>query len=252
MLAAAQSADCVDPCPVPPCDDDPCPVPPCDNDPCLTAPCPPVDGHFNGYFATAECSIDCPDGTAYLYSAPADAGVSDTSQQEADAFAASVCLQQAHLHQICFANEPGAFCFTGLPTLFTWTILVTGGTPPYTFYPVTGLPPSFTLDPTGILSGPILASGAIDVPIQVVDADGNTNTKTFTIYSVQITTTTLPDAQTGVPYNQTLGRDPAVGLWSIVAGSLPPGLTLNSATGLISGTATTDGVYPFTVALTVS
>ena len=38
--------------------------------------------------------------------------------------------------------------------------------------------------------------------------------------------------------------------WSIASGSLPPGLTLNAAKGLISGTPTTLGNYPFTVQVT--
>ncbi len=38
--------------------------------------------------------------------------------------------------------------------------------------------------------------------------------------------------------------------WSITSGSLPPGLTLNATQGLISGTPTTLGNYPFTVQVT--
>ena len=40
--------------------------------------------------------------------------------------------------------------------------------------------------------------------------------------------------------------------FSIIAGSLPPGLTLNTATGVVSGLPTTDGVYPFTIQVTDS
>src|SRR5581483_8704099 len=35
--------------------------------------------------------------------------------------------------------------------------------------------------------------------------------------------------------------------WSISSGSLPPGLMLNSLTGLISGQPTVAGTYPFTI-----
>jgi len=38
--------------------------------------------------------------------------------------------------------------------------------------------------------------------------------------------------------------------WSISAGTLPPGLTLNASQGIISGTPTTPGNYPFTVQVT--
>ena len=245
MLAAAQSALC----------DDPCPVPPCDDDPCLTPPCPPIDGDGDGtgggnYFATADCSINCPDGTAYLYSAPADAGVSSVSQQEADAFATSVCEQQAHLRQICFSNMPACTCYGGLPVSWSWTITATGGTPPYTFYPVTGLPPNFTLDPTGILSGILNAAGVYSVPIQVVDVDGNTNTKTFDIVAVEIVTTVLPAAAYGVAYSTTLASNPpGVGVWVIVSGALPAGLTLAATTGVISGTPTETGSFSVKIGL---
>ena len=39
-------------------------------------------------------------------------------------------------------------------------------------------------------------------------------------------------------------------VWSVTAGSLPPGLTLNTSTGVVSGTPTTTGSYPATVRVT--
>lgn len=49
-------------------------------------------------------------------------------------------------------------------------------------------------------------------------------------YSLQMTAN-LPDPKT----------------WAVVSGALPPGLALNGSTGLISGTPSTPGSYPFTV-----
>jgi len=66
---------------------------------------------------------------------------------------------------------------------------------------------------------------------------------------LSITTTSLPNAATGVAYSQTLvgygGTVPYT--WSIVSGTLPVGLSLNSSSGLISGTPTTSGTKSFTV-----
>jgi len=57
----------------------------------------------------------------------------------------------------------------------------------------------------------------------------------------------LPAAR-GLSYSQQLSSTNGIGnvSWSLVSGSLPPGLTLNSS-GAITGTATLDGTYSFTV-----
>jgi hypothetical protein len=66
---------------------------------------------------------------------------------------------------------------------------------------------------------------------------------------VAITTTSLPNARRNKNYNRTLtasgGKTPYS--WSIIAGSLPPGLALNSSTGTISGRPNALGQYSFTV-----
>jgi len=70
--------------------------------------------------------------------------------------------------------------------------------------------------------------------------------------SLTITTKTLPNASTVGSYNQPLmavGGVPSY-TWSIVSGSLPPGLSLTTSgpnSELISGTPTTVGTYSFVV-----
>ncbi len=60
-------------------------------------------------------------------------------------------------------------------------------------------------------------------------------------------TASLADGPVGTPYSQTLEADGAISAWAVLSGSLPSGLSLNSATGEISGTPTTAETAFFTV-----
>ena len=71
---------------------------------------------------------------------------------------------------------------------------------------------------------------------------------------LSITTTLLPNWALNVSYSAALtssgGTTPYV--WSISSGSLPNGLSLNSGTGVISGTPLASGTFNFTVQVIVS
>lgn len=66
---------------------------------------------------------------------------------------------------------------------------------------------------------------------------------------LSITSTSLSQGQVGSAYSQTLAASGRVTpyTWSVVSGSLPAGLTLASATGVISGTPTAAGTSTFTI-----
>ena len=67
--------------------------------------------------------------------------------------------------------------------------------------------------------------------------------------TVSINTNSLPNGYVGLSYSATLAASGGTGsyTWSIVSGSLPPGLSLNPSTGAITGTPTTAGTSSFTV-----
>ena len=71
--------------------------------------------------------------------------------------------------------------------------------------------------------------------------------------ALSITTTTLPPAYCGLPYNATVaainGTPPYT--WSVTSGLLPPGTSLDPPTGVISGTAGINGT-PFTPRIRVT
>jgi len=69
-----------------------------------------------------------------------------------------------------------------------------------------------------------------------------------------ITTTTLPQGRLSTPYSATLHASGGVQpyTWRIAAGALPPGLSLNSSTGTISGTPTKVANFSFTVGVSDS
>ena len=72
------------------------------------------------------------------------------------------------------------------------------------------------------------------------------------IAPLTIATSTLPNAQAGIPYQATLQAQGGVNpyTWQLVRGStLPRGLRLHQQTGLITGTPTSAGEYHFKMVL---
>ncbi len=151
----------------------------------------------------------------------------------------------------------------GLPYLATVSAT---GTAPITYSISSGsLPPGLTLNPiTGEISGvpSTETEGTYSFTVLASNACGS-DSRAFTITICNppvITTTTInTEAVEGFVYNPpntivATGSAPIT--FSIVAGSLPSGLTLDSVTGVISGTPTVGSgsaqgtPYPFTVEAT--
>ncbi|WP_329426066.1 putative Ig domain-containing protein [Streptosporangium sp. NBC_01495] len=132
-------------------------------------------------------------------------------------------------------------------------LTVTGGTAPYVWSVSAGsLPPGLTLNAsTGVLSGTPTAGGTFSFSVRVVDAMNQSDTRTVSLVIAPLPTFTFsapPPGQVGVAYSVPLTVSGGVTpyTWSVSAGSLPPGLTLNASTGVLSGTPTTPGSYPVT------
>jgi hypothetical protein len=128
----------------------------------------------------------------------------------------------------------------------------------YTFSVVTGtLPSGLTLNSsTGVISGTPAVNGTYNFTVKAqASADCNA-TQAYTLVIVCPTVTvnpaSLPNGTNGTAYSQAISATPAGGnyTFAVSAGSLPPGLNLNTSTGVLSGTPTTNGTFNFSVTAT--
>ena len=142
----------------------------------------------------------------------------------------------------------------GVP--YNQTLTAVGGNPPYTFTKSSGtLPTGLTLASDGTLSGTPSAAGAFTFIIQAQDGTGDTGYRTYNNVTIggnvlTISPPTLPDGTQGVAYSQSVtasGGDGGPYTYSVSAGALPSGLSLNTSTGLISGTPSAGGTFNFTI-----
>ena len=197
--------------------------------------------------------------TGAISGTPMASGTANFTVQVADA--KSVAATKAFTLTIA-----GVLTITNAPTLptgevgasYSQTFTAAGGSPPYTFSISSGSLPN-GLNPSGnTIVGIPTASGTFNFTVQVTDSASATANKQFSLNisaSLAITTSpALPNGSAGVSYSVTLtaagGTSPY--LWLVTSGSLPSGLTLGSATGLISGTPLSAGTFTFGVSVTDS
>jgi len=132
-------------------------------------------------------------------------------------------------------------------TAYNQTIAATGGLTPYSFTisSATGLPSGLTMDTSGHITGtPTGPNGTSSFTVKLTDksnpAQSATQNLSITVNlppAPTITTATLPAGVEGAAYSQTIQATGFGTLaYSISAGTLPAGLSLNAGTGAISGT----------------
>ncbi len=143
---------------------------------------------------------------------------------------------------------------------YSMQLQAANGRPPYSWTLASGsLPSGLSLNTAGVISGTPTVFGNFAFVVRVTDSAGVSAIASLTL-------SVLPDIEplrilsegaqtqgsTGVEYFQQLFFAGGVGprVWSLGSGSLPPGLTLGSASGVISGAPTNPGTFNFTVRLT--
>ncbi|MCX6612677.1 MAG: Ig domain-containing protein, partial [Acidobacteria bacterium] len=118
------------------------------------------------------------------------------------------------------------------------------------------LPDGLTLESsTGRISGTPTTPGAVLARVRTQDSAGHSNDLALTIFVLArdfqpILRCSLPGVTLGQLYSSGLSLNSTLNPTYSISGSLPPGLSLNSATGQISGTASTPGFYSFTAIAT--
>jgi len=138
---------------------------------------------------------------------------------------------------------------------YSFNLAATGGVPPYTFSLFSGaLPAGLTLNSAGLISGTPTSPSFTTLIFRVVDSQGNSTTRSYTLdvqpSPLSFTPAALPSGEVGAAYSASFTPS-GVGTsytFSVLSGSLPPGLTLNAA-GVVSGTPTAAGAFSFVVRL---
>ncbi len=151
-------------------------------------------------------------------------------------------------------NLPGA----SLGVQYSQTITASGGDAPYTFSKTAGtIPPGLFLNSGGGLGGTPTALGNYNFTIQATDSNGCTGSRSYSILvvcpNITLNPASLPAATRGVAYSQNItasgGDSPYT--YSLVSGSIPPGMFLGSG-GSIGGTSNVTGTYSFLIRATDS
>lgn len=134
----------------------------------------------------------------------------------------------------------------GVP--YSATLTTSGGKPPVTWAVASGqLPTGLSLSSSGSITGTPSSAWSYTFVAQATDSAANTASQSFTLNvsgsasgggTITITNADLPNGTVGTAYTAGLsatGGTPPYS-WSLASGALSAGLTLDSSTGVISGT----------------
>ena len=171
---------------------------------------------------------------------------------------------------LAFSNTTGALPNGSNGVPYSQTIAVTGGVAPLTYALASGsgaLPAGLTMNQSGVITGrptgPI--SGAPNPSVFTVQVTDSSTTPTsatqqYSIFvspasTLQLTAVSpLPAGYPNNPYSASISTTGGVRpfTFSLIGGSLPPGLSLNTSNGVISGTPTAANSTPYTFTVQVS
>ena len=150
---------------------------------------------------------------------------------------------------------PATIASGAVGTPYSQPFTTTGGSGAVTFSLTGALPNGISFN-NGVLAGTPTQGGNFPISITATDAQGCVSGNSFTLAiacpSLSLQPVALPDGTIGTAYNQMLSALPAGGNYSfaVSSGALPAGVTLNNATGALTGTPTALGSYNFSITAT--
>ncbi|MBL8173813.1 MAG: putative Ig domain-containing protein [Bryobacterales bacterium] len=138
-----------------------------------------------------------------------------------------------------------------LGLFYEQTLVANGGTAPYFWSIPGGAPAGLVLNQfTGVLSGVPTQGGVFNLLVQATDSTGQQTSKQLSLtvnQTISVGPATIPNGAVGTPYSQTFVATGGLAPFVYVISVNPPGLTLNGATGVLSGTPTQTGVFEFSI-----
>lgn len=206
-----------------------------------------------------KCSRDCPGGGTMTETIPANSFMA-LSKAQANAMAQSACQQKLASRKICTDNSFGGgnpckvFCQDTPVDLQLEATADNGGDLTYEITGDGNLPTGLAMDSSGHITGTPSKVSTGDAPfnVTVTDSEGNSVTRQYCIRIMGISPDTLSDGDLCLPYSASVsasgGYEPYT--YSVEDGNLPDGLSIDSHTGVISGTPTSIGEYNFTIVAT--
>lgn len=147
---------------------------------------------------------------------------------------------------------------------YSQTVTASGGVAPYSFAVTAGgLPAGLTLSPGGLLSGTPTAGGTFNFTITATDSSPFpgpfSGSQAYSVViappTITLPATALAGGTLGQAYSASItaaSGGTAPYSYAVTAGALPGGLTLNNATGAITGTPSALGSFNFSITATDS
>nr|WP_249153943.1 IPT/TIG domain-containing protein [Janthinobacterium lividum] len=191
---------------------------------------------------------------------PVAAGTSSITATQAAVAGVNAQAAQSYTLTVTSAMDitPASLPGANVGTAYSQQLTASGGIGPYAFAVTGSVPTGMTLSAVGVLSGTPTAAGSFALSVKVTDTRQFTATKNYTLAvasaTLALTPATLSNPTAEAAYSATLSATGGTApyTFSVSSGTLPAGLSLNGATGVLSGTTNVAGSFPFSIKVTDS